>query len=82
VDIGEMVGQVGGLRELLKHARLRFGQILTDFGSDDDEEEQLEGERPRSARTEIRSAIDSARDGLAEIDRILAEVDKLAEDSK
>lgn len=74
----EVVDEVAGLADMLKHIRKRLGELQKAYGPDVDEEDQLERAVGLTARTEIRSAIESAQDGLEPIETFLGEVETLA----
>jgi hypothetical protein len=73
-----VVDEVAGIADWLKHIRRRLGELHVAYGPEVDEEDQLERAVGLTARTEIRSAIDSAREGLEPIESFLGEVETLA----
>jgi hypothetical protein len=62
VNTREAQFQIGGLGELLRHAKLRLGEIEAAYEADPDEDARLEGRLPMNLRTEIRRTIEAVGD--------------------
>ena len=73
----EVVDEVAGIAELVRHIRRRLGELHRAYGPEPDEDDQLENPPAISACTAIRSALESARASLEPVEASLAEIEAL-----